>query len=311
MKNRIAITLSSFAEIDPAPLELLRKSGLETANNVLGRRLNKKETLELCKGCVGIIAGLEKYDSDLLEKLSGVKVISRCGIGVDNIDLNAAKRLGIAVKNTPDGPTQAVAELAIGLMLDTSRSISFMDRSLRAGRWNKTYGSLISGKTVGIIGLGRIGRRVAELLGGFNVSIIAHDTSPAASGNKPGKVKMAGLKYLLRHSDIITLHPSGNTRVMDKEAIGMMKKGSYIINLSRGGTLDEKALYQALKTGRIAGAALDVFSKEPYDGPLAKLENVILTPHAGSYAKEARAEMELQAAQNLLDALGALKRRMI
>ena len=307
MNDRIAITLSSFSEASPVPLALLNKSGFSIANNTFGRRLNREETLKLCGGARGIIAGVERYDSDLLERLAGVRVISRCGTGVDNIDLDAARKLGIIVKRAPDGPTQAVAELAVGLLLNLMRSISLADRRLRSGKWDKAYGSLLNGKTVGIIGLGRIGRRVAGLLRNFGVSLIAHDSCPAVHCDK---VKMTGLRYLLGSSDIIMLHASGAGRIIDKKSMRTLKKGAYIVNLSRGSAIDEKALYQALKSGRIAGAALDVFQEEPYKGPLAGLENVILTPHIGSYAKETRIRMELQAGQNLLGGLKLRKRKM-
>lgn len=158
MDVKVAITLTSFAKYDSSCLELLNKQGFKIANNTFCRKLNREETLELCTGCVGIIDGTEKYDSDILAKLSVVKVISRCGAGMDNIDLDTAKNLGIKIYNTPDAPTVAVAELTIGLILALLRKISLMDQEMHSGLWKKRMGSLLSGKQVGIIGFGRIGR---------------------------------------------------------------------------------------------------------------------------------------------------------
>ena len=304
MKNKIAITVSSFVEYDRTPLKHLRKKGFEVINNTFSRRLNKKETLELCRRCIGIIAGTEIYDSDILEKLSEIKVISRCGAGVDNIDLDATKKLGIKVLNTPDVPTLAVAELTVGLILALLRKISLMDREIQGDLWKKRMGTLLSGKRVGIIGFGRIGRKVAELLKAIGAEIIY--TDPNVTEKKAGIFPRVDFKELLKNSDIISLHLSyskENYRLIGQEEFSLMKQGAFLINCSRGGIVDENALYSALKEGKLAGAALDVFEQEPYNGPLKELDNVVLTPHIGSYAKESRIEMEMQAVRNLLEEL--------
>jgi D-3-phosphoglycerate dehydrogenase len=298
--SKIATTTTSFGKYDNEPLDLLRRNGFETVLNPYGRKVKKEEVFELCRGVVGIIAGTELMDAEILEKLTDLKVISRCGTGLDNIDLSAAKRLGIKVFNTPDAPTIAVAELTIGLILNLLRKINRMDFALRQDRWEKLMGNLLCGKTVGIIGFGRIGRKVAELLKHFGCKIKYYDTGIAVEGQDAERVE---LSELLKDSDIISIHVSTKEQVLGEDEIEQMKKGAWFVNVSRGGVVDESALYHALKDGRLAGAALDVFEQEPYKGKLRELDNVILTPHIGSYAKEARIKMEIEAAENLLKGL--------
>jgi len=305
MKTKVAISLTTFAEYDSTGLDFLNEKGFEVIKNSLGRKLNKKETLGLCSDCVGIVAGTEKYDFNILKKLSSIKVISRCGSGMDNVDLEAASKLGIKVYNTPDAPTEAVAELTIGLLLSLLRKIPLMDRELRTGTWKKRMGNLLSGKQVGIIGYGRIGRKVAEFLKTMNAQVFFYD--PFVSEEETSTGSKEGFQELLETSDIVTLHLSlakKNRGLLGPQEFSQMKQGALLINCSRGGIVDENALYSALKEGKLSGAAVDVFENEPYLGPLKDLDNVILTPHIGSYARETRIEMEMQAVKNLLDGLG-------
>jgi D-3-phosphoglycerate dehydrogenase len=301
MKCKVAITLTSFGEHDSTCLDILCNKGFEVASNSLRRKLDKKETLDLCTGCAGIIAGTEKYDREILGKLSGVKVISRCGAGMDNVDLEAAKKLGIKIYSTPDIPTTAVAELTIGLMLALLRHISVMDREMHSGVWNKRMGSLLSGKKIGIVGFGRIGQKVAESL--KTMGGLVFYTDPVVNEKKRGMFRRMAFKQLLKESDIISLHLSyseENYKLLGREEFSLMKQGALLINCSRGNIVDEEALYASLKEGKLEGAALDVFEEEPYHGRLKELDNVILTPHVGTYAREARIKMETEAVKNLL-----------
>ena len=305
MKNKVAITITSFAEYDPAPLNMLKKKGFEVASNTFGRKLDKKETLKLCNGCIGIVAGTEVYDRNILERFKGVKVISRCGVGKENVDIVAANRLKIKVYNTPEAPTLAVVELTVGLILALLRKISLMDREIRGGLWKKRMGNLLFGKQVGIVGFGRIGRKVAQLLRATGAKVFYND--PLVTEKEAGRFARVDFKELLKKSDILSLHLSyskENYKLIGKDKISLMKKDAFLINCSRGGIVDEDALYLALKEARLAGAAIDVFEQEPYDGRLKELDNVILTPHIGSYAKESRVEMEMQAVKNLIKGLG-------
>ncbi len=312
--QRITITTSSFAGFDKRPVELLEENGFEVFLNPFGRTLRGNEIIELCKGSIGIIAGTEVLDAKTLESLaqsvnpdeSVLKVISRCGTGLDSVDLGTATKLGINVFNTPDAPTLAVAELTLGLILSLLRKISQMDRDIRKGYWKKNMGNLLSGKKVGIIGFGRIGQKVAEFLTPFDCKIKYYDITHEASGlGIKEEIYRAELDELLTTSDIISIHVSSKERFIGEEEIKKMKKGACLINVSRGGLVDEEALYSALKNGQLTAAALDVFEQEPYLGPLRELENVILTPHIGSYAVETRVDMEKEAVINLLKGLRA------
>jgi len=302
---KITITTTSFATFDDQPLRLLEDSGFEVVLNPHGRKLSGDEVVELATDVVGLISGTEPLNKTVLEKLVLLKVISRCGVGMDNVDLEAARQMNIKVFNTPFGPTLAVSELTVGLIFDLLRKTTLMDREMRAGIWKKHMGSLLNGKRVGIIGFGRIGQKTAELLRAFGCEIGYYD-SVRIEELKDLRVNRMELDELLRESDLITIHVSGKYEkpLLGNREIDLMKKGTWLVNVARGGVVDEEALLNALKNGRLAGAALDVFEKEPYNGLFKVLDNVILTPHIGSYAKEARVEMEMQAAKNLIEGLG-------
>ena len=299
---KITLNTSSFAKNDIRPLELLRAKGLETLINPYKRAMTEAEVLSFCADAHGMIAGTEPLTAKVLAQLRNLKVISRCGTGMENVDLKAAQAQGIQVFNTPSGPTLAVAELTLGLIISLLRHTHDMDRKLRAGVWDKRMGNLLCGKTVGIVGFGRIGQKIAELLSSFGVEILYSDIQNVKNFSKNIKVS---LEELLSRSDIVSLHISSSEGklLIGKSQFSLMKKGAYFLNLSRGEFVDEEALYRVLKEGYLAGAALDVFAREPYEGPLATLENVILTPHIGSYAAEARVLMELEAVNNLFKGL--------
>ncbi|MEW6614417.1 MAG: phosphoglycerate dehydrogenase [Thermodesulfobacteriota bacterium] len=297
---KILISTSSFAEYDRTPLDTLMEHELEFQLNPHKRTLSGEELTNLCQGCAGLIAGTERITADVLQKLSELKVISRCGVGVENVDITAADKLGIKVFNTPDAPTLAVAELTIGLMLNLLRKVCDMDRKLRNGHWQKKMGNLLFCKKIGIVGFGRVGKKVAEFLKPFGCEIAYAD--PFVEDGLM-ELKRLSLEELLVWADIVSIHVSGNEKLLGKREFKIMKKGAWLVNSSRGGIVDEDALHNALKAGDLSGAALDVFAKEPYNGSLKDLNSVILTPHIGSYAKEARIQMETQAVENLLKGL--------
>lgn len=306
--KKVFISTGSFGRDDRKPLEVLSSAGLAISVNPFGRKLKEEEAAEYLKDADYLIAGTEILSRKVLACSKKLRIISRCGVGVDNIDLQAAKELGIAVYSTADSPTVAVAELTIALILDLLRLITPMSCALKSGNWGKRMGHLLNGKNVGIIGFGRIGQKVAHLSIPFGVNIAYYDISEKKT-DLPGLFKT--LPDILSWADIITLHCSPSLR-NDKNLIGTkelnrMKKGAWLINVSRGGVVDEKALYHSLKNGDLAGAALDVYSEEPYSGPLRELDNIILTPHIGSYAKEARIKMEIEAVNNLLNGIKILK----
>lgn len=299
----VLLSVSSFGAAGDGPLRLLEAAGVNVVPNPHGRKLTEDEVAELIAGVDGVIAGTEPLNAAVLEGAAHLRVISRVGVGLENVDLNAALRMGIVVRNTPEALTDAVAELTLGGILSVIRQIGRMDRDMHAGAWERQMGGLLRGKTVGIVGLGRIGRRLAELLRPFEVRLLAADRAPEPDVAEQLGVRYVELDELLRESDVVTLHlPGMEDSLLGADEIARMKAGAILVNASRGGLVDEAALHAALADGRLAGAYLDTFASEPYDGPLRDLPTVLLTPHAGSYAAEARERMETEAAQNLLDA---------
>lgn len=302
-KGLIAVNTSSFAKEDNLPLTMLREKGYDVWLNPYKRKLKPEELLTEAKGALGLIAGTEDLKADTLKQLDRLKVISRCGTGIDNIDLNAAKELGLKIFNTPDAPVLAVAELTLGLILSLLRKIALHDREIRTGKWNKMTGNLLYRKKVGIVGFGRIGQKVGELLSAFHVEITYCDPEFKSCSIKSDR---KSFEEILKWADIITLHlsfPKSCPALISDKELELMRKGSWLINISRGGVVDEQALYNALKNQHLAGAAIDTFTNEPYSGPLKELDNVVLTPHVGSYAREARIKMEIEAVNNLFSGL--------
>ncbi|MDR2488680.1 MAG: phosphoglycerate dehydrogenase [Desulfovibrio sp.] len=300
---KIAITTSSFAQYSDEPLRLLRERGMTAVMNPYGRTLTEDEAIALLQDCVGIAAGTEPLTDKVIGALPGLRVISRCGVGMDTVDCKAAATRGIHVRNTPDGPTRAVAELTLGCAFALLRKLLLMDREIRDGVWKKRMGSLLLGKHVGIIGFGRIGQAVAELFAAMGCPVSFYD--PHVVGDLAA-FQRREMEDLLSWADIVTLHcakPADGAKIMDAGRIAAMKEGAWLINAARGGLVDEDALAEALQDGRLSGAALDVFAREPYSGRLATLPLVLLTPHIGSYAREARIQMETDTIRNLLDAL--------
>lgn len=301
--NTILVTTSTFATFNPLLLDNLNLMGFRIVLNPFGRKINENELRTLLEENkpVGMLAGTEAITRSILETSKAyLRVISRVGVGWDNVDRTAAKEFGIAVCRTEGVLDQAVAELTIGLMLSALRSINSQDRQIRDGIWQKHMGGLLQGKAVGIIGFGAIGRRVGELAKAFGSKILYYDPVP----KKVAWAQAVALSELLQNSDIISLHASGSDLILgEKEINSLCKKGVIIINMARGGLVDEKALSRALQSGQVEFACLDVFENEPYKGPLIELENVIFTPHIGSYAREARIDMEEMAVTNLLEGL--------
>jgi D-3-phosphoglycerate dehydrogenase len=298
--KKILFSTSNFSLRDSAEVKQFKQSGYELVFNPYKRRLTEQEIISLLKeGVIGLFAGVEPLNSRVLSGAKHLRVISRCGAGLDNIDLKVANKLGIRVVNTPDAVSLPVAEMTIAVMLNLLRKISEADRDIRAGIWCQKMGNLLFGKVVGIIGLGRIGKKLAFLLRPFGVKLIAYD--PFTINFDEG-ISKVNLKELLVASDIVSLHTSlsnENYHLIGKNELEMMKNSAYLINLARGGLVDEDALSVALKNGVIAGAAIDVYEDEPYQGALLNYDNVILTAHMGSYAVEARVQMEQEALSNL------------
>jgi D-3-phosphoglycerate dehydrogenase len=301
--SKVLITTSSFSLGNFAQAKSLHDAGISLEMNPHGRRLSEDEVAELvATDVIAILAGLEPLTDRVLSNAKSLRVISRCGTGLDSVDLQAASRLGIDVFNTPDAPTQAVAELTIAHMLNSLRHISTTDSNMRSGKWTPTMGSLLATKTVGLIGVGRIGSAVAKLAQAFGARVIGFD--PVVSSHN--SVELLSLDEVLNQADIVSLHVPINDQthhIVNASAISRMKPGSIVVNVSRGGLIDESALHDALKSQHLSGAALDCFEDEPYSGPLLQIPGVHVTAHMGSYARETRDLMEVEASTNLVNGL--------
>jgi D-3-phosphoglycerate dehydrogenase / 2-oxoglutarate reductase len=302
--TRFVISTSSF-DIEHNPhVQHLIQQGMSVVSNPHRRKLNEEEIIELLdQDTVGLIAGIEPLTARVFASAKQLKVVSRCGTGLDSVDLDAAQQHNVAIFNTPVAPSQAVAELTLGLILAALRRICQTDRFLRRGEWPRLQGQLLAAQTVGIIGFGHIGQRVAHLCQAFGAKVIAHDPYLKQS---PHDVKLVPFEQLLNEADIITLHVPYSADIhhlLDANAFACMKSGAIIINAARGGLIDESALSKALDHGQLGAAALDAFEQEPYKGPLIRNDKVVLTSHIGSLAREARQRMEIEAAENLLQGL--------
>lgn len=301
--KQVLITTSTFAVVDRSPLDRLEAAGLDVRQNPFGRRLTRDEILHQLTSdpVVGLVAGLEPLDRGVLEA-SQLKVVSRVGSGVSNVDLEAAADLGIVVHTTPDGPTSAVAELTVGALLCLLREIHLLDRDLQNGAWNKRTGGQIEGRTILIVGFGRIGRRVASLVEAFGAEVIVYDPFV---GSSSVRYPVLSLEDALGAADVASFHLSGDDCVLGMSELEHVRPGMLLLNAARGGVISEEALLAGLESGAFGGAWLDVFSDEPYSGPLIGHPRVLLTPHVGSYTAECRSRMETDAVENLLSVLEA------
>jgi D-3-phosphoglycerate dehydrogenase len=304
-KCNIFISTVPFGQIDPYPVDILKKEpSCEFVINPLGRKLTEDETAEILKDYDILIAGTERITAKVMDNAPRLKLISRVGIGLDNIDLLHARELGINVSYTPDAPAPAVAELTIGLILNTCRSIPLADRKMRDGVWQRIMGQRLSNQVVGIIGTGRVGSRVLKHLQGFSPKqILVNDIQPDHNLYDLFHAELVSKETIYRESNIITLHvpltPQTSPLIAAKE-LEQMKSSVFLINTARGGVINEKDLFDALKNREIGGAAIDVFSNEPYGGELLTLDNCYLTCHMGSCTVDCRFEMEKLATEEAL-----------
>ncbi len=304
-KYKVLITTVPFGENDKLPLQLLESNDqLEYLINPLNRKLKENELLEILPDYDIVIAGTEPITRKVLNASQKLKLISRVGIGLDSVDLIAARESNIAVAYTPEAPSPAVSELTISHILNLLRHVPLVDRKLRAGVWQRISGERLANSTIGIIGTGRIGKRVIKHLQGFHPKqILANDLFPDLPFYSLYGVKSTDKETIYRESDIITLHvplTRETINLISFKELKSMKPSTYIVNTSRGKIIDENALYFYLKERAIGGAALDVFENEPYSGNLVELENCYLSCHMGSMTKDCRATMEIQATEEVI-----------
>ena len=302
---KILITAVPFGELDREVLNLLsRNSRIEFNVNTFGRKLTEQELIGVISGYDIVIAGTETYTRRVMENAPKLKLISRVGIGLDSVDLEAADELGIIVSYTPDAPAPAVAELTIAQMINLSRKLPLADRKLREGQWKRYSGLRLSKSVIGIIGTGRVGSIVLKHLQTFNPEkIFVNDIVPNFDFYRKYNAELVEKEIIYKESDIITLHiPLTNAtyKLISKKEMYLMKKNVCLINTSRGAIINEEDLYEYLFNNPLASAALDVFEKEPYKGILTMLDNCIFTCHMGSMAEDCRINMEIEAVKEAI-----------
>src|SRR5215213_3766192 len=292
-------------DMSNAAVEIMTKAGLSVDVNT---GLAPAQLAEIVGAYQGLaVRSATKVTADILAKATALKIVGRAGVGVDNIDLTSATERKVQVINTPSGNAIAAGELAIAYMFALARKIPQATASMKKGEWEKKKfsGVEITGKTLGVVGFGNIGRQVAERGVGLRMNVLAHDPVLAPGSDAPAGIKLVSLDELIAQSDFISLHlPFLPTTkgLFGAENLKKMKKGAYLINCARGGIVDESALYEVMKSGHLAGAALDVFEKEPCGQlPLFELDNVIASPHIGASTKEAQEKVAVELAEVFVD----------
>lgn len=296
---KVVVGASSFASDSDKAINLLLERGIEVVKNPYGRKMTEEETIAHLQGADGLLAGLEPLNENVFAACPQLKAIARIGIGMDNVDQDAAKRHGIKVSNTPDGPTEAVAEMTVAALLTIAHQIIPANSDIHQGVWKKRMGFSIRGSKVLIIGYGRIGRRTAELMATLGADILIYDKYNEG-------VCTCSLEEGLRQADVISLHASGKDLILSAQELALCKYGVVLLNSARGGLMEEEAVYQGLQNGTIGWFWGDALWQEPYEGKLVSCSNAILTPHICTYTTRCREDMETAAVQNLLEDLGCV-----
>ncbi len=303
-KIKVFVSTQPFAKTDPRAAEMIVNQGWELEFNPYGRKITIPELKVLLPEVDVLIAGTEKLDANTLEFSNSLKFISRVGIGLDGIEWGEIKKRGIEVAYTPDACTLSVAELVLGFIIDLSRNITNTTIGMREKNWRRYMGQEVRGKTIGIIGLGRVGKTVSRLLKPLKCRILVNDIEPDYNFIKRNGLTLVEKEDIFRECDFVTLHvplTKLTKSLINEEVLGVMKNEAFLINTSRGSVVEERALYKALKQDQIRGSAVDVYVEEPYDGCLTELDNIIMTCHMGSCTEKSRIDMEIGAAQAAVD----------
>lgn len=300
--KKTVILARSFARAAKDPLRRLEDAGImvEIKKNLDPE--NEMVVSDLIGDAEGVLVGMDRVGEVVLSRCPNLKVVSKHGVGVDNIDLKAAQKYGVVVANAPGTNSVSVAEMAFTLILTLARQLPYFFEQVKKKDWGATrFGLELEGKTIGIVGFGRIGKTVGQFANAFGMKVLFFDPFISTDVSSYQKVT---LEQLFREADFITLHAplSDETREMvNDKLLALMKKEAYLVNTARGELINEEALYRSLKENRIAGAALDVFTHEPpFESPLFSLPNVIATPHISSHTREANLKMGNIAAENII-----------
>ncbi|SCM76514.1 3-phosphoglycerate dehydrogenase [uncultured Pleomorphomonas sp.] len=308
MTKKILVTATNYSQLCAEAKKLLEENGCEIIENTFGRPMTFDELKARVGDIDGVIAGVDAWNDEVFAIAPQLKVISRFGVGVDNIDVEAARRRGIKVTNAAGGNANAVAELTIGLIVGAMRAVPQLHATTRQGAWDRFVGREVVGRTVGLLGFGNIAQKVARKLSGFDVTVIAYDKYPNLEAAAKLGVAMVGADEVIARSDILCmLLPSlpETRRFMNADAFGRMKDGAYFVNTARGALVDEDALAGALTSGKLAGAAIDVYEREPssVDNPLFRLDRVVTTPHTAAETFETYTGIGAITATAVLDVL--------
>jgi D-3-phosphoglycerate dehydrogenase len=305
MKEKIAVTPRSLSKDGHPALAPLERAGYELIFPAPGLQPTVEELKQSLPACVGYLAGVELIPVEVLKLCPQLRVISRNGVGVDNIDLAAAEAQGIAVERAVGGNARGVAELAIGLMLTGLRQIPWSDRQLKLGGWTRQKGIEVQGRTLGVIGCGQIGKYVVEMALGLGMRARAYDLYPDQTFAPAGDFAYVPLDKILSEADVISLHaPPAEQPLIDAAVLDRIKEGTFLINTARAALIDETAVLYALENGKLRGFATDVFHSEPPEmTPLLCHERVIATPHAGGFTEESIERATESAVRNLLKIL--------
>lgn len=296
---RVVVGASSFASDSDKAINLLLDRGIEVIKNPYGRKMTEDEIIAHLDGADGLLAGLEPLTERVFAACPGLKAVARIGVGMDSVDQEAAKRHGVKVSNTPDGPTEAVAEMTVAALLSIAHQIVPSNNDIHAGTWKKRMGFSVRGAKVFMIGYGRIGQRTAEKLKALGAEIAVYDKFNA-------DVCTCTLEEGLKWADVVSLHAAGSDLILSEKELDLCRKGVVILNSARGGLIDEAALEKKLKSGDIAWFWGDALWQEPYTGALCACENAILTPHIATYSTRCREDMETAAVHNILEDLGCV-----
>ena len=305
---KILVTPTSFKQDSNSPaMEKLRSFATTLVFNTSGKALSENDLIPLLADCDGCVAGLDHFTAKALEAAPKLKVISRYGVGFDQVDLAAAKARNIVVCNTPGVNAESVADLTFALLLCLARKVPALDRKTRDGQWPRSIGIELPGKTISILGLGAAGRAVARRASGFSMRVIAYSPHIDRKYAESKGIVPVDFDTLIREADFLSLHlplKEETKHIISADVMKSMKKGAIIINTARGGIVDEEAAYELLVSGHLGGLGLDVYETQPPEkSPLFELENVVLTPHTGSHTAEATNAMAQMSVQNLIDVL--------
>ena len=301
---KLFVSTHPFSSTSLIPMQLIQENNIELSVNEHGRKITSEELANDIKDAEVLVAGTEKITEEVLKNAPNLKLISRVGIGLDGIDFELCKKYGVRVAYTPDAPTMAVAELCVAMILDLARKVTYTNNNLKeTSSWNRYMGMLLYGKTVGILGMGRIGKSLVHLLSSFNVKFKVYDTKPDLAFGRLYNVDFVSKEELLNVSDIVSVNvplKSDTINYIGRNELRQMQDHAILINSARGGIINESELYIALKDGLISAAAIDVFEIEPYEGNLKELDNCLLTCHMGASTIDSRTDMEVQAIEEAI-----------